>query len=285
MVKRIRKRVQKDENTNPEESAVDAREEGQPLSFGEQLDELSGDGVTSAIASSVKVVAENRGVVITAAVLLIGSFVGVYFMQSNRDAGAAVAAAAFHDGAEAFEKVVAPESSDPKTPPKALEGEARSAQLTKAQKAFSATQTTYSTNAISTLAALGEAGTQLELGATDKALALYGKVTEAGGTELFVKAIAVQGQAVAHERKGDSKAALASWKTLEELNSAAFGLLAGMQQGRILESSGDLKGARDLYSKLKTAHSADLDKFAFRETKSRIERSLARLGTDAPAKK
>ena len=49
MVKRIRKRVQKEENETPEENGAATREEGEPLSFGEQLDELSGDGVTSAL--------------------------------------------------------------------------------------------------------------------------------------------------------------------------------------------------------------------------------------------
>ena len=65
------------------------------------------------------------------------SRVGMYLMQTSRNAGAAVAAASFNDGAEAFGNVLEPQSDDPKTPPKALEGEARSAQLTKAQKANS----------------------------------------------------------------------------------------------------------------------------------------------------
>ncbi len=277
MVKRIRKRVSK-ESKGPADAQENGGEDQGDLSFEQQIDALGADRVTEVIGSGVKAVVGNRGLLLGAMVAVIAIMVGVYVVQSGDDDAKATASTSFNDGAEALSAVVAPEPIDDKTPAKPLEGEARTKQLSKAFKAFESTQSLYSESPVSVLAMLGTATTQREMGKFAQAAELYGKVSADQRTTPFVKAIALQGQAVSFENAGKVPEALKTWAALGEFDKSGFGLIAGMQRGRLLEKTGKLDEAKTVYAGLRDDHKDALNLFTFRETKATLDRSLMRLG-------
>jgi hypothetical protein len=94
----------------------------------------------------------------------------------------------------------------------------------------------------------------------------------------MTKSIALQGKAAALESTGDTDGAIAAWKAMGDLNTEAFGLMAGLQQGRILEAAGSGDAARALYKALDKEHAEALKDLSNREFRANLDRRLARLG-------
>ena len=128
------------------------------------------------------------------------------------------------------------------------------------------------------LATLGQAGAQVDLGKPKDAVALYDAVLADATTERLARATALQGKATALEAAGDAAAARAAWGELGALDPQAYGLMAGLQAGRLLEKMGKTAEARSHYEKLQKDFDAALGEFAGRAYKAEIERRLGQLG-------
>lgn len=298
MVKRIKKRVPKKnqagaaesagaapiaaENAAAAASADDGQAAGAEASapppantFRAEIESLAEDDFTRTVAGGVGWVAENRTLIIGGIGLAIAAVAVILVMQGQKTSGLEEAATAFNDAAETYVEAVRPPAPNSDTP--ALTDDERKARIEKAAGAFERSRTTYADQPIVGIAALGEANSKLALGDVDGALSLYEESLKA---ELppFSRAVALQGKAAALETKGDRQGAMDTWKAVEGVDSAAFGLMAGMQMGRLLEADGKAGDARALYERLLTDHADVLEQLANRTVKADIDRRLALLG-------
>ncbi len=283
MVKRIKKRVTKQpEETEAEvggldeQGADDASAAPSASSFRAELESLGEDEFTRRVAGGVSWIVDNRGLIITGVVLAAAAVIAIVVFQGQKRSGSEEASTAFYDAAETYGEAharPAPGSTEPTLTP-----EQRKAQVEKAQQGFARTRTTYGETPVAALAALGEATTQLELGDAAAAAKLYDAALGDTDLEPFAKAIALQGKAAALEQTGDLAGAVETWKALEGLNRDAYGLLAGMQMGRLYEAQGKGGEAKALYERVKTDHAASLDELPNRGLKAELDKRLARLG-------
>lgn len=287
MVKRIRKRVAKNENTAPDAAedlggeAPDAPEvagtpEEQAANFRAELESLGEDDFTRTVAGGVSWVVENRGLIIAGIGIAAAVVVAILVMQGQKTSGTEEAATAFGDASKTYLEAVQPAA--PGSEEKTLSAEERTARIEKAAQAFERTRQAYGDSAISHLSALGEASTRMDLGDTAKALTLYDQVLGAPKLTPMTQAMALQGKASALEDKGDIDGAIGAWKALEGVDKDAFGLMAGMQTGRLLEGQGKGAEAKALYERIQADHAANLDQLANRALKADLERRIARLG-------
>ncbi len=293
MVKRIKKRVAKKQD-DATEAAVGADDDAgaaaapdsavlEPdapvdnnASFRAELESLSEDEFTRTVAGGVSWVVDNRGLIIAGLGITAVVVVALFVMQGQKTSGVEEAATAFGDASEGYvEAVVGPRPGSDEKP---LSAEERKARIEKAAQAFERTRQAYGEQPISHLSALGEAGTRLDLGETDKALTLYEQALSSPDLPGMTRAVALQGKAAALESKGDVDGAIAAWKALEGVDKDAFGLMAGLQVGRLLEAQGKGADAKALYERLQTEHAAGLDQLANRAVKADLERRVARLG-------
>lgn len=280
MVKRIRKRIPKKEAPAEEqvaEGAVEAEEEEAGIK--PELAALAEDEFTARTASAFQWVIDHRLLVGGAlAAVLIATF-AVYFVRRQTAAGIAEASASFMEATKRYEKALG-EGAPPMIPgageaPK--EPKERRAQLEQAQEAFASTRSTYSDRAVAGLATLGLAGTHLDLDQAPKALELYDAFLARSDIEPFARAVALEGRAAALETAGKQAEAIEAWKALGALDQKAFGLLSGMQVGRLLEAQGKAGEARTLYQSLQKEHAEALEQLPNRATRAELERRLALL--------
>lgn len=295
MVKRIKKRVPKKNQADAPEgtgaaaaaTAAAPADDGQGAgseasaptppanTFRAEIESLAEDDFTRTVAGGVGWVAENRALIIGGVGLTIAVVVVILVMQGQKTSGMEEAATAFNDAAETYVEAVRSPAPNSETP--ALTDDERKARIEKAAGAFERSRTTYADQPIVGVAALGEANSKLALGDVDGALSLYDQALK---TDLppFSKAVALQGKAAALETKGDRQGAMDAWKAVEGVDSAAFGLMAGLQMGRLLEAEGKADEAKALYERLLTDHAAALEQLANRTVKADIDRRLALLG-------
>ena len=113
--------------------------------------------------------------------------------------------------------------------------------------------------------------------ATDSTGKFYDDFLGRPDTDAFARSLALQGKAAAQEQKGDIAGALETWKAVEGLDRAQYGLLSGVQVGRLLEGQGKGAEARTHYERLQKDFSAALDEMANRPLKVEIERRIAAL--------
>jgi predicted negative regulator of RcsB-dependent stress response len=287
VVKRIKKRIPKQENpaeTEGEEFAdevgaqaaaaapemdgldPDLPSDAEPGDIRTQLAEMADDEFTRKTASAFSWIIEKKTVLISLAVIgLVG--VGIYmFTQSSKTAAAEEAAAAFQNGADPYVESSAGDDAAK-----------RKEQIDKAVTAFETTRAQYKDRRISTLATLGLAGARFDQGKNDDAKTLYDEFLGRPDTDPFAKAIALQGKAVALEDKGDHQGAVDAWKAVEGLSRDAYGLMANVQIGRLLEASGKNDAAKAHYTKVQTDYSKALEELSNRALKAQIDRRLAVL--------
>lgn len=287
MVKRIKKRIPKSE-TDTARPAGDAPEDGAAApgadvapvddgaGFRAELESLGEDDFTRTVAGGVGWVVSNRGLIIAGIGITAAVIIAIVVMQSQKTAGIAEAATAFSDASETYLEAVRPPMPGSEEP--TLTDEERKARVEKAAQAFERTRQTYDGQPIAALASLGEAGTRLDLGQTDQAIERYTQALAKPGMPPMTEAIALQGQAAALENKGDLAGAIDAWKRVEGIDKSAFGLMAGMQIGRLLEASGKPAEAKAAYERVQTDHAASLDQLGNRGLKTDLERRIARLG-------
>lgn len=286
MVKRIKKRIPKQDADNGElegeefaegaEGALvagadagfdDAHAADEPQNIRAQLEDMADDEFTRKTASVFGWIIEKKKVLIGVAAVAVAG-VGIYmFTQSSKTAAAEEAAAAFQVGADPY--VEASRTAD--------DAEKRKASITKAASAFETARTQYKDRRISALATLGMAGVNFDQGKAAEAETLYTEFLARPDTDPFAKAIALQGKAVALEQKGDLAGASEAWKAMEGLSRDAYGLLANVQIGRLLEVQGKGDAAKAHYAKVQTDYAKSLDELPNRGMKAQIERRLTAL--------
>lgn len=290
MVKRIRKRVPKKQDEATDAVAdLDADAAGEEAgdvepdapsdsaaSFRAELESLGEDDFTRTVAGGVSWIVDNRGLIIAGVGIAVVVVIALIVMQGQKTSGVEEAATAFGDASEGYVEAVQPPR--PGSDEKPLSPEERTGRIEKAAQAFERTRQTYGNQPIAHLSALGEAGTRLELGDADKALTLYDQALAAQDISPMSQAVALQGKAAALETKGDLDGAITAWKAVEGVDKEAFGLMAGMQTGRLLEAQGKGGEAKAVYERLQADHAADLDQLANRALKADLERRVARLG-------
>ncbi|MCA9537547.1 MAG: tetratricopeptide repeat protein [Myxococcales bacterium] len=281
VVKRIKKRIPKADELENEGGAVNAgAEDGEAPDLQAEIRAMGEDDFTRRVAGGFGWMVANRTLFIGLAVAGLIAVGAIYLMQNQKASEAGEAAAAFQAAADAYREAIEPPAA-----PEAAEGEAPAvdpaearARLEKAQQGFARTREVYSDRALASLAALGDAGAKFDLGDLDGAIAAYDAALAAPNLDSFSRAIALQGKAAALEGKGDQAGAIATWHTLESLDQKAFGLIAGVQIGRLLEATGKDDDARQLYKRLQADHADALNELSNRTTKADLERRLARLG-------
>lgn len=275
MVKRIRKRVAKKDKEGSSPDAVDPENAGTGLRA--ELAAMGEDGFTRKIAGSMGWMMDNRGMLIVGLSLAVIAVTAVYVLNKQERAKSAESAASFHLASSGYTDVILPPPTKPGEE-KAEDPAARQAKIDKARRNFEQTRKTYGADPVSGLAELGEAGAFADLGKHTEALKLYDAVLGRPNLEPMTKYIALQGKAAALESTGDTDGAIAAWKTMGDLNTEAFGLMAGLQQGRILEAAGSGDAARTLYKALDKEHAEALKDLSNREFRANLDRRLARLG-------
>lgn len=284
MVKRIKKRIAKADDPN---ATDDELGEGTDLSdeatvdLREELASLAGDDFTRRIAGGFQWVLDNQRMLIAAAAVVIVGLVGYTLMQRSSKAATAEASGSFQQAADTYMEAYEIDEAGAQrgqAPTPKLDAKERKARIEKARQGFAATQTAFAKDRIANLAALGLAGAELDLGKSAEAVKLYEQVAGNPALDPFARAVALQGKAVALENKGDKKGAIDAWNAVADLDKASFGLLAGVQVGRLLTVSGDKAGAKKQYESLKKEYGAELDGLSGRQFKAEIDRRLAELG-------
>ena len=106
MVKRIRKRTEKNANT-PETDPDSIGHEDGSSSLRNELAQLGEDGFTRQLASGMAWMAENGVMLSVVAVLVFGGFVGIEALEGKADADVAEAAAAFQAAADTYSEAKA----------------------------------------------------------------------------------------------------------------------------------------------------------------------------------
>lgn len=282
MVKRIKKRIPKQEDPAEEvegledgsAGAIDVAaddgfddEDAAPKDIRAQLTEMADDEFTRKTASVFSWIIEKKTILIGLTVVALAG-IGVYmFTQRNKNAAAEEAAAAFQAGADPY--VEAARQAD--------EADKRTANIDKAATAFEAARTQYTDRRVSALATLGLAGARFDQGKAADAQGLYDEFLGRPDTDPFAKAIALQGKAVSLEEKGDLKGAAEAWKAIEGLSRDAYGLLANVQIGRLLESQGKAAEAKTHYTQIQKDFAEALEELPNRSLKAEVERRLAAL--------
>jgi predicted negative regulator of RcsB-dependent stress response len=286
MVKRIKKRVAKNEEAA---DVLDGASEpmDEPTSFDQQMDELADDRLTSVLASWTKLIVGNRGLIVVGSVLAVGAVFALQMVEKSQEGSAAEAAQSFQVATESYAKAIpqefaksgflTPDSDEPKDA-KAATPEVVTAALKKADKEFAATETSYSDSAIATLATMGRASAQYDLKNAAGALTHYSKVAQAPVLMPMAKAVALQGKAAAQENEGKLEDALKTWQSIKAVDSSSLGLLAGLQEARILEASKRGPDAVKTYEALQKTYAKLLGDFRNADKKALIERRLQILG-------
>jgi predicted negative regulator of RcsB-dependent stress response len=283
VVKRIKKRIAKADDPNADDELGEGGELNPEatVDLRDELASMAEDDFTRRIAGGFQWILDHQRLLIAGAAVVIVGLVGYTLMQRSTKAANAEASGSFQRAADTYMEAYEIDTSAAQrgqAPKAKLDATERKARIEKARQGFAATQTAYSKDRIANLAALGLAGAEHDLGKPAEAVKLYDQV--AGNTALdpFARAVALQGKAVALEDKGDKKGAIEAWNQVADLDKASFGLLAGVQVGRLLNASGDSAGATKQYKSLKTEYGAELDGLSGRQFKAEIDRRLAELG-------
>ncbi len=285
MVKRIKKRIAKQDDEleageGTGEAPIDAEDALPAGDLRAELQSLAEDDFTRKVAGGFQWIIDQRTLLIGAgAVVAIGA-IAYALMNRTQESATQEAAAAFYDAARTYidaqggDEAVAPGVA----PAPTLSPDERAKRVAKAEAGFASAKQAYADKKIAVLATLGQAGAQVDLGKPKDAVALYDAVLADASTERLVRATALQGKAAALEAAGDPGAARAAWSELGALDSEAYGLMAGLQAGRLLEKAGKAAEAKAHYEKLQKDFEAALSEFAGRAYKAEIERRLGQLG-------
>ena len=300
MVKRIKKRIPREDGEIVEvevEEAEDAptgaptveelgidpnarRESDVPDN--DKLGEVPEDRFTVLTARVVTWVLAKRLVILGALVLVFAGLMVANFVLKNLQKKRETAASVF------FEAHAAQRESRDVRPPllmlgqdaddkKELTAEERKARLEKARDTYQSVRTEHAGQPLGRTASLGLAATQLELGKTEDALKLYDELLADPALDPLSRALALQAKAVGLESLGKASDAIATWKLVEQANPKTYGLLAGINVGRLLEQDGKTAEAKTHLEKVKLDQAKALEFMGSAPFKRELEARLARL--------
>ena len=304
MVKKIKKRIEKtDGELEAGETSVEEVSEG--ATFDQQMDALAEDQLTTVLASGAKTIASHRGLIIAAAVICLATLGGMQYFDSARNDSSVEAATSFNTASESYlealptffknSRLISTSKQDPAARLAALTaaaaGESSEGQpeklkavLEKAAQDFEQTATNYGGSAVAALAQIGRASTKYDLGDADGAATAYNDVANSPTLLQGPKVVALEGMASALENKGDTEGALKAWETIGSLNKGSFGLMAGLQRGRILVAAGRQGDAVALYRTLETEHKAALESLENTAKKEQLARRIKELESGRTSK-
>ncbi len=275
MVKRIRKRKIK-ESAAPEGATPEGEEDAAAGGgLRAELDALADDEFTQKTVKGFQWLLDNRVMVLAVLGSALVGLISLSVYQRVSRTGAEEASAALQAATDVYLKAHG-QTGDPADKP--LEGEARTGQLERSRDAFVAARNRHGDSAISALARLGEASANYDLGQHEAALKAYNAVLATPELDPFARAIALQGKAATLESSGKAEGAMKAWRSIEALDKQAYGVLAGLQVGRLLEAEGKSAEAIKHYEALKKTHEKALKSIANSRTRADIDRRIERLG-------
>lgn len=246
MVKKIRRRVEKEIVTDDAEAHVDFEAEGSDSEgFVADIERFAEDQFTRSIVNGLKLLYTNRKVITVAVVLVLVGFAFAELGDVTEQEEVSESAQIFANGLNALEssRGIDPRSGKPE---KEVTKEARELGLNRAAREFGQ----LTDNAL--LAAGGKAAAQFGLGDYKTAATGYGAAVAAANADLMLKASAISGQAAALEDAGDLVGAGKAWSQLAELNAARYGALAAVQQARLLMADNQPEAAQKIISTVDT---------------------------------
>lgn len=284
MVKRIKKRVEKDEPGLEVDSDTEGTEGADAAAFTDELvDAATEDEFTQYTARVFKWVFDNRIALIGGVAVVLALIVGVGAMNYSQSSAKAEASNAFSQASETYTRAVTPPPppirfpGQPEPEGEDLSAAERQKLVKQALGEFEATAADYADRPVAALAQLGAAGAKADLGEHEAALALYEKVA-GSSDDAYTRAIAIQGKAAALESLKRWDDAASAWRDLEALNTGAFGLMANLQVARVMEQKGASAEAKALLEKLQSESKDALEDLKNRTLKRELEQRLARLG-------
>ncbi len=294
MVKRIKKRIPKAEGEPEtgeelveEDDGPDTPESGESATetlehLRDKLGEVNQDEFVDRGAKVLEWIVKQRLKLVGVFVLAVIAATVLHFAMKAKRGAVEAKAAVFLDGtkplAEArnlLPQFVLGGSEKPKEP---LTPEERAKRLDEAATAFGKAREEASGGPLGKIAGLGLAGARFEQGKFDEALKLYDELAADEKSDPVARALAVQGRAATLEATNKVPEAIEAWKKFENLDPKSYGVLAGLQIGRLLEQQGKGAEAKAHYERVQKDNATALDHMANADAKREIERRLARLG-------
>jgi hypothetical protein len=246
MVKKIRRRVEKETVADEAETQVDFETEAvDSEGFVADIERFAEDPFTRSIVNGLKVLYTNRKVITVAIVLVLVGFAFAELGDVTEQEEVSESAQIFANGLDALEssRGIDPRSGKPE---KEVSKEDRELGLNRAAREFGQ----LTDNAL--LAAGGKAAAQFGLGDFKAAVTGYGAAVAASKTDAMLKASAISGQAAALEDAGDLAGAGKAWATLADLDAKRYGALAAVQQARLLMADNKPQAAQEIISGVDT---------------------------------
>ncbi len=300
MVKRIKKRIPREDGEIVEVEVEEAEDapKGAPtveelgidpnarresdVPDNDKLGEVPEDRFTLLTARVVTWVLSKRVVILGAVVLVFAGLMVANFVLKNMQKKTEAAASVF------FEAHAAQRESRDVRPPmlmlgqdadekKELTAEERKARLEKARDTYQSVRAEHPGKPLGRTASMGLAATQLELGKTEEAMKLYEELLADAALDPLSRALALQAKAVGLESLGKSADAISAWKLVEQANPKTYGLLAGLNVGRLLEQDGKTAEAKTHLEKVKLDQAKALESMGSAPFKRELEARLARL--------
>lgn len=291
VVKRIKKRIPKAEGaeTEGEELVEEEVEDDAPTEtatetlehLSDKLGEVNQDEFVDYGAKALEWVVKHRFKLVGVFVFAVAAATVSHFVMKSRRGAVEAKAAAFFEGAKPLNEArnllpqfVVGATEKPKEP---LSPEERKKRLEEAATSFGKARDANAGAPLAKVSGLGLAGARFELGKFDEALKLYDEVAGDEKVDPVARAMAQQGRAAALEALAKPAEAIDAWKRLESLNPKSYGLIAGMQVGRLLENQGKTADAKSHYEKVQKDNAKALEHMANADVKRELERRLGRL--------
>ena len=290
VVKRIKKRIPKADGaeTDGEEFAEEAEDDAPRESAAETLEHLSDklgevdqDEFVDHGAKALEWVVKHRVKLVGVFVFAVATATVAHFVMKSRRGAVEAKASGFFDGTKPLVEArnllpqfVVGATEKPKDP---LSADERKKRLEEAAAAFSKARDANGGQPLAQISGLGLAGARFELGKFDDALKLYDEVAGDEKLDPVARAMALQGRATTLEALSKPADAIETWKRFETLNPKSYGLTAGMQIGRLLESQGKAADAKTHYERVQKDNAKALEHMANSDVKRELERRLGRL--------
>lgn len=294
MVKRIKKRIPKadgepetGEELADDEDGPDAPESGESATetlehLRDKLGEVNQDEFVDRGAKILEWIVKQRLKLVGIFVVAVAASTVLHFVVKARREALEAKAAVFLDGTKPLGEARnllpqfvlggAENAKEPLTP------EERSKRLNDAAAAFGKARDEADGAPLGKISALGLAGARFEQGKFDEALKLYDEFVADEKADPVARALAVQGRAATLEATNKLPEAVEAWKKFENLDPKSYGVLAGLQIGRLLEQQGKGPEAKAHYERVQKDSAAALGHMANADAKRELERRVARLG-------